>query len=180
MGGLRSCYAFRGSGPHLSAQEGSEVAMRPMALDPASQLGASRNTRVLRATRIKNSLGYAATLTPYQAVHTSYQDVIRQGRHHGPAKRAAGGTLNTSETCGQAATEPLWCSATPLTTPDVPLQCGWPDSSVQQSRYSARWSDSTGPCYAWVWHGMTAWVRHGMTTRWHGLHVSKDIISYFS
>jgi hypothetical protein len=124
MGGLRSCYAFRGSGPHLSAQEGSEVAMRPMALDPASQLGASRNTRVLRATRIKNSLGYAATLTPYQAVHTSYQDVIRQGRHHGPAKRAAGGTLNTSETCGQAATEPLWCSATPLTTPDVPLQCG--------------------------------------------------------
>jgi hypothetical protein len=135
--------------PRLLAWEGSEVATRSVAPDPTSQHRralklrcapwlwilppssgglrrnrASRNTRVLRATRIKNSLGYAATLTPYQAVHTSYQDVIQQGRHHGPAKRAAGGTLNTSETCGQAATEPLWCSATPLTTPDVPLQCG--------------------------------------------------------
>jgi hypothetical protein len=49
--------------------------------------------------------------------------ITKANRHHGPARRVVGDTLNDYKTCRQAAAVPLQCNVHPLTTHDALLQC---------------------------------------------------------
>jgi hypothetical protein len=140
---------------HLPTQEGSDVATclaAPSTVYPpegapvlscglrywppaAPTLEDSRGDMCHVASCVPKCYRQRATYARWPASHVTKvaMRITKANRHYGPTRRAAGSALNTYETCRQAATVPLQCSAILLTTHGPLLQCPvTPQYSVEE------------------------------------------------
>jgi hypothetical protein len=80
LGGLRHCHVPRGSGPHLTVQEGSDAATRPSAPDPTLPLRRGPAlTHVLRfRTAPASEMGSGVDTYP-MALHRPWAVEIKEG-----------------------------------------------------------------------------------------------------